>query len=77
MSWGSDRLAAITANFSSLHLHAQTNVYATSPIPTQRCGLVHCTNILQYNIKWQQEIAIMLIGYARVSTQEQVMLPTY
>ena len=29
------------------------------------------TNILQYEIKWQQEIAIMLIGYARVLTQEQ------
>lgn len=29
MSWGSDRVAAITANFSSLHLHAQTNVYVT------------------------------------------------
>ncbi|EOM1152388.1 recombinase family protein [Citrobacter freundii] len=33
--------------------------------------LVYCKNVLQYKIKWQQEIAIMLIGYARVSTQEQ------
>nr|WP_254591814.1 recombinase family protein [Candidatus Hamiltonella defensa] len=32
---------------------------------------MHCKNILQYKNKWQQEIAIMLIGYARVSTQEQ------
>ncbi|WP_227538630.1 recombinase family protein [Klebsiella pneumoniae] len=32
---------------------------------------MHCKNVLQYKIKWQQEIAIMLIGYARVSTQEQ------
>ncbi|WP_243756562.1 recombinase family protein [Serratia ureilytica] len=26
---------------------------------------------MQYKIKWQKEITIILVGYARVSTQEQ------
>jgi DNA invertase Pin-like site-specific DNA recombinase len=34
-------------------------------------GIARCINILHYSNKWQQVYAIMLIGYARVSTQDQ------
>lgn len=34
-------------------------------------AFARCKNILQNKMKWQQEIAIMIIGYARVSTQDQ------
>jgi DNA invertase Pin-like site-specific DNA recombinase len=34
-------------------------------------GIADCINILHYSNKWQQVYAIMLIGYARVSTQDQ------
>tara|TARA_R110000868_G_scaffold54880_5_gene171088 strand:+ start:575 stop:799 length:225 start_codon:yes stop_codon:yes gene_type:complete len=34
-------------------------------------GLACCAKVLHDQIKWQQVYAIMLIGYARVSTQDQ------
>jgi DNA invertase Pin-like site-specific DNA recombinase len=34
-------------------------------------GIAYCINILHYYNHWQQFFAIMLIGYARVSTQDQ------
>jgi DNA invertase Pin-like site-specific DNA recombinase len=34
-------------------------------------GVAYCINILHYSNNWQQVYAIMLIGYARVSTQDQ------
>jgi DNA invertase Pin-like site-specific DNA recombinase len=34
-------------------------------------GLAGCKNVLQNRNEWQQEFAIMRIGYARVSTQDQ------
>jgi len=34
-------------------------------------GIACCINILHYNNNWQQVNTIMLIGYARVSTQDQ------
>jgi hypothetical protein len=34
-------------------------------------GIAYCINILHYSDDWQQVYAIMLIGYARVSTQDQ------
>jgi DNA invertase Pin-like site-specific DNA recombinase len=34
-------------------------------------GLARCENLLQNKTEWQQEFAIMRIGYARVSTQDQ------
>jgi len=35
------------------------------------CATAGCTNVLQYISAWQQVYAIMLIGYARVSTHDQ------
>jgi DNA invertase Pin-like site-specific DNA recombinase len=43
---------------------AQTNICANQ-------GIAHCINILHHSNNWQQVNAIMLIGYARVSTQDQ------
>ena len=40
-------------------------------IPMENRGIACCKNILHYYIHWQQVFAIMHIGYARVSTQEQ------
>lgn len=34
-------------------------------------GLARCENILQNRLEWQQDYAIVRIGYARVSTREQ------
>jgi hypothetical protein len=38
---------------------------------TANKGVAHCIKVLHYYNKWQQVYAIMLIGYARVSTQDQ------
>jgi hypothetical protein len=55
---------------SSQRLLANLPLRNAKPI-TPTPGLAGCKNVLQNRNEWQQEFAIMRIGYARVSTQDQ------
>src|ERR1039457_6049006 len=49
---------------------AQTNDFATSRLPAGFLGFLRCKKVLHYWFDWRY-ICAMLIGYARVSTDDQ------
>lgn len=53
------------------HLQLYNLIDAITIAVTAYQGLVCCVNPSHNDNKWQQESAIMRVGYARVSTQEQ------
>jgi DNA invertase Pin-like site-specific DNA recombinase len=57
-------------SFSGHERRAQTNDFATSPLPAGFLGFLRCKKVLHYWFDWRY-ICAMLIGYARVSTDDQ------
>ena len=50
---------------------AKTDVLGINPDPRSQAAFSHCENVLHYQNHWQYLSANMLIGCARVSTNEQ------